>query len=301
MNFCQRRAGQSLAEPPATKISTPRGPVECAVAGEGPTILALHGGMGGHDQSWLLARSLLADPQGYRIVAPSRPGYLGTPLRVGRAPEDQADAYADLLDALGIPTVAVAAVSAGGPSALQFALRHPARCWGLVLVSACSGRLATPPAIIAQLRVLRLVALVPGLAAIMRRRAERNPQNLARRSIADPLIRERTLNHPVAGALLRALQLGIFDRLRQRLPGTINDTTRFAGLDAYPIARLAVPVLVVHGKADRVVSFAHAEAVAGQVPHAALMAIENGEHVALFTHLDEVRTRAARFLAQHRP
>lgn len=301
MNSCQRRAGQSLAEPPATKISTPRGPVECAVAGEGPTILALHGGMGGHDQSWLLARSLLADPQGYRIVAPSRPGYLGTPLRVGRAPEDQADAYADLLDALGIPTVAVAAVSAGGPSALQFALRHPARCWGLVLVSACSGRLATPPAIIAQLRVLRLVALVPGLAAIMRRRAERNPQNLARRSIADPLIRERTLNHPVAGALLRALQLGIFDRLRQRLPGTINDTTRFAGLDAYPIARLVVPVLVVHGKADRVVLFAHAEAVAGQVPHAALMAIENGEHVALFTHLDEVRTRAARFLAQHRP
>ena len=279
----------------------PRGPVECAVAGEGPTILALHGGMGGHDQSWLLARSLLADPQGYRIVAPSRPGYLGTPLRVGRAPEDQADAYADLLDALGIPTVAVAAVSAGGPSALQFALRHPARCWGLVLVSACSGRLETPPAIIAQLRVMRLVALVPGLAAIMRRRAERNPQNLARRSIADPLIRERTLNHPVAGALLRALQLGIFDRLRQRLPGTINDTIRFAGLDAYPIERLAVPVLVVHGKADRVVSFTHAEAVAGQAPHAALMAIENGEHVALFTHLDEVRTRAARFLAQHRP
>ncbi len=301
MNSCQRRAGQSLAEPPATRISTPRGPVECAVAGEGPTILALHGGMGGHDQSWLLARSLLADPQGYRIVAPSRPGYLGTPLRVGRAPEDQADAYADLLDALGIPTVAVAAVSAGGPSALQFALRHPARCWGLVLVSACSGRLETPPAIIAQLRVMRLVALVPGLAAIMRRRAERNPQNLARRSIADPLIRERTLNHPVAGALLRALQLGIFDRLRQRLPGTINDTIRFAGLDAYPIERLAVPVLVVHGKADRVVSFTHAEAVAGQAPHAALMAIENGEHVALFTHLDEVRTRAARFLAQHRP
>lgn len=301
MNSCQRRAGQSLAEPPATRISTPRGPVECAVAGEGPTILALHGGMGGHDQSWLLARSLLADPHGYRIVAPSRPGYLGTPLRVGRAPEDQADAYADLLDALGIPTVAVAAVSAGGQSALQFALRHPARCWGLVLVSACSGRLEIPPAIVAQLRVMRLVALVPGLAAIMRRRAERNPQNLARRSIADPLIRERTLNHPVAGALLRALQLGIFDRLRQRLPGTINDATRFAGLDAYPIARLTVPVLVVHGKADRVVSFAHAEAVAGQAPHAALMAIESGEHVALFTHLDEVRTRAARFLAQHRP
>jgi pimeloyl-ACP methyl ester carboxylesterase len=43
---------------------------------------------------------------------------------------------ASLLDLLGIERVAVVGVSAGGLSALQFALRHPGRTAALVLVAA---------------------------------------------------------------------------------------------------------------------------------------------------------------------
>lgn len=45
-------------------------------------VLALHGAMGGHDQSALL--SLAALPDSYRCVAVSRLSYLGTPQRSGK-------------------------------------------------------------------------------------------------------------------------------------------------------------------------------------------------------------------------
>jgi pimeloyl-ACP methyl ester carboxylesterase len=272
-------------------------PLDHTSTGEGTAILALHGGMGGLDQSQLLARALLGDAQGFRVIAVSRPGYLDTPIEAGRTPEHQADLYAQLLDNLGIESVVVAAVSAGGLSALQFAIRHPRKCRALILVSCCTGRLETPPEIQSRLRVMPLLARVPGLAALMRWKIARSSEETARRSIADPEIRARTFGHAEAGAMLRALQLSVFDRLRERLPGTINDVTLFAELDRTAFDQISAPALIIHGSADRVVPFSHAQAAAKGLPRGELFAIEGGEHVALFTHLDEVRARTAKFLS----
>ena len=63
---------------------------------------------------------------GHRFAAASRFGYLGSSLPGAALPADQADAYA-LLDALGIDAAAVFGYSGGGPSAIQFALRHADR------------------------------------------------------------------------------------------------------------------------------------------------------------------------------
>ena len=81
---------EKWAEPHPAMIETRLGRVECAVSGEGPAILLLHGAMGGCDQSLLLGRSALGN-SGFRFIAVSRPGYLGTPLASGKAPEHQAD------------------------------------------------------------------------------------------------------------------------------------------------------------------------------------------------------------------
>src|SRR5690606_34600755 len=68
------------------------------------------------------------------LLAPSRPGYLRTPLQVGTTPGAQAKAYADLLDTLEITEqVIVMGASAGGPSAIEFAARYPERTAALVL------------------------------------------------------------------------------------------------------------------------------------------------------------------------
>lgn len=268
-----------------------------ASVGEGPPILALHGGMGGLGQSRLLARALFGAAKGYRVITVSRPGYPGTPIEAGRTPEEQADLYTQVLESLDTGAAIVAAVSAGGPSALQFALRYPHRCRALILVSCCTGRLETPPAILSRLRAMTWLAHVPGLASLMRWRIARAFGETARRSISDPEVRARTLGHPEAGPMLRDLQLDMFERLRERLPGTINDTSLFAKLQPVPFERISAPALVIHGKADCVVDFRHAQTAARQMQRAELFAIEDGEHVALFTHLDEVRARTSRFLA----
>jgi pimeloyl-ACP methyl ester carboxylesterase len=276
-----------------TFVITPRGPVEYAEYGEGSAVLALHGAMGGWDQSLLLARTVAAT--GHRFVGISRPGYLGTPLAPARSPEEQADLYAAVLHALGIHDAAVMAVSGGGPSAIQFALRHRARCRGLVLVSTCSGKVETRLPLAFQL--LRLAARWPWLAATMERKAARDPEAAVRRSIPDPVLRERTLRDPEAGPLFRELLASTSDRMAHRLPGTLNDVA-VTRTRTYPLERIAVPVLVVHGTNDRAVPFAlHGKVLAERIPRAELVALEGGEHVAIFTHRDEARAGVVRFLA----
>src|SRR5262249_14096786 len=73
--------------------------------------------------------------RGFRVIAPSRFGYLRTPLPPDgdASPMAQADAYVCLLDALQLDKVAVLGVSAGAPSAMQLCLRHSERCAAMVL------------------------------------------------------------------------------------------------------------------------------------------------------------------------
>ncbi len=85
-------------------------------------------------------------------------------------------------------------------------------------------------------------------------------------------------------------------RMAQRLPGTQNDIVQSRQAFSYPLERIPVPVLVVHGIADQAVPFAQAKGLADRVPGAELLTIEGGEHVSLFTHLHEIRTRIRQFL-----
>ena len=93
--------------------------------------------------------------------------------------------------------------------------------------------------------------------------------------------------------------MSTFDQAALRLPGTENDiaVTRAA---TYPLEQIAVPVLIVHGTGDRLVPFTqHGRSLAARIPGAELLAIEGGEHVAIFTHRNEVRARVTRFLREH--
>ena len=113
-------------------ITTRCGAIEYQERGAGVPLLMVHGSGGGHDQGMAFAGGLAQ--RGIRVIAMSRFGYLRTPMPADASPAAQADAHVCLLDALGIQQAAVLGGSAGGPSALQMAIRHPDRVSAMVLL-----------------------------------------------------------------------------------------------------------------------------------------------------------------------
>ena len=103
-------------------VRTRHGLLEYSVTGDGPPVLAVHGAGGGYDQGLLLAR--VYGGGGCRWIVPSRFGYLRSVLPADSSTAAQADAFADLLDSLGVERVAFLAMSGGVPPSLQFAERY---------------------------------------------------------------------------------------------------------------------------------------------------------------------------------
>jgi 2-hydroxy-6-oxonona-2,4-dienedioate hydrolase len=123
----------------STIVNTTYGPIEYAEIGQGSLVLAIHGTGGGFDQGLLTAKSFLGEDvvNTHRIIAPSRFGYLKTPMPSSfsdASPAAQADAHSTLLDALGVnQKVTVIGASAGALSAAEFAVKYPDRVSTLVL------------------------------------------------------------------------------------------------------------------------------------------------------------------------
>src|SRR5260221_8343517 len=134
--------GRKKAEQVSHLVRTERGLIEYRSVGQGPAVLVLNGGHTnchsplGHEAFFLA--------QGYELIIPSRPGYSRTPSSTGKRAEAFADALMSLLDLLQLDQVIVVGISAGGPTALQLAGRHPERVSKVILQNAATdGRYAS--------------------------------------------------------------------------------------------------------------------------------------------------------------
>ena len=130
------QARQRISSENSKVVETACGLIEYAEAGpkNGSVVLDVHGASGGFDQGLYIGRDLIE--KGFRVIAPSRFGYIRTPLpeEGNLSVQSQAEAYACLLDTLEITDpVGVFGVSAGSVSSLKFAHLYPERTNALIV------------------------------------------------------------------------------------------------------------------------------------------------------------------------
>lgn len=272
------RAAERRVSAGARTAATRFGPLEYADRGAGQPVLVVHGAAGGFDQGLLMAGPLAA--RGYRLIAPSRFGYLGSSMPPGADPAMQADAFAALLDRLGIGRTDVVAISAGAWSALAFAARHPERCQRLVLLVPADylpegTKIHGGPVAGAVFRsdfaawtAVRLTPLAPG--ALSRIMLGVDPKVLA---AADPEEKARV------DAILQSLA-----PIGRRRAGMALDIRTAAERRPLDLAAIRCPVLAVSAEDDAFGTAARARLVASQVEDGRTLIFPTGGHALVGRH-----------------
>ena len=270
-------------------IETDIGKVEYARQGSGPAVLISHGAGGGYDQALFVGREMLGPD--HDIIAPSRFGYLRTPVPEAGSPSAQADAYAALLDRLNVDKAIVLGISAGAPSAIEMALRHPERVSALLLIvprAYAPGREVGAEDSPQNRTVMAMMERGADFAFWLALRLARRP--IVRFLGVPPALDEAA--DPLERARLTRIMQSILP-LSQRVRGIENDGA--ASVGPWPLEKIAVPTFVMSAEDDLFGTLPAARFTAGHIPGAELMVVESGGHL-LVGRGDEIRARIADFL-----
>jgi pimeloyl-ACP methyl ester carboxylesterase len=290
-----RAAQERIRSLGSRMIETAYGPVEYATLGKGEPVLVVHGAIGGFDQGLFLAHNI--DLTHYQAISVSRFGYLGTPVPAGATLDLQADAYAGLLDALGIRQAAVFAVSAGSTSALRFVARHPQRVSGLVLLSPdAPGEvyMNLPPRFVFDV-LFRSDLFYWAMITFFRKRVRTSfglvPKD-ATFTLQDAALVDQVLDSDLPSS--------------RRMDGIVFETytyedefkTFLTPANRFPLSQIETPTLVINAADDPISLPENVRVLAEQMPHGRLYLLPDGGHL-LFGHADEVKAEIDHFLRDH--
>ena len=259
-----KESKERLAAYGAETVQLSYGNMSYVDTGEGETILSVHGIFGGYDQAYDTCKDFSSD---YRIIAPSRFGYLGSDILGDGTPAEQATAYVELLDKLGIDKVYLLATSAGGSVAIRFALDYPERTKGLVLY--CSAmpftekpekysEYAGPPAFLCNDFTMFLIS-----------------------PLFDPIMgmEPSTIYSMLPGVILDA---------------SVTNVDMARNYDNYRIEDLQVPTLIFHAKDDKLASYTDTEKAIKRFPNCTFIPFENGGHL-MTGHGEEIKEAISKF------
>lgn len=282
-----RRGRDHLAALHAQVAKTPLGTIEYLLEGEGPFVLVSHGITGGVDQGQGLASTYLGP--GYRLVLPSRFGYLGSSMPPGATPEMQSEAFLQLLDTLGIARVFVMGNSAGGTAALHFAINHPERCRGLVLIS------SNVPGDTAGLPPKPAMAMVFGSDFVYWAAVRLFAKGMLGMFVPPGMLAQ--MGREKTAALANEIMLGSLP-ISRRTRGVLFDmfTSNPSINKGLEYARITTPTLVVHAADDPAPPIEGARLLARSIPGAQLAEFDGGGHL-LMGREKEVQERIRAFIA----
>ncbi len=274
-------------------LPTRCGPIEYQEAGTGVPLLVVHGSGGGHDQGMAFAGTLAQ--HGVRVIAMSRFGYLGTPMPADASADAQADAHVCLLDALGIGRAVVMGGSAGVPSALQMAIRHPDRLSALILLVPLAYKPATeadsapPMPAWVEATMMRLIgsdflfwaALHVARDQVIKVVLATPPELLATTS-------------PKERARVNAMLDNILP-VSTRADGLRSDSSVGKHLAPSPLESVRVPTLIVSARDDGYGTYASAQYTASRIAGAKFIGFDQGGHTWV-GHDDEVMAEIMKLL-----
>jgi pimeloyl-ACP methyl ester carboxylesterase len=239
---------------------------------QNPTVVLLHGG--GIDHALLawddLIPSLLF--AGYHVLAPDLPGHGDSPsVDVTEQASDPFDCVGEMMAAWQVEQAVFVGVLSGATLALRYALEHPERVERLVLVG--SAGLADEHAWPPLRRGLRTVLGLDGLPWWAVARSQR-----VARGVVSWLVRP---DSPGFDRVLRQVR----EAAKQATDGPPTaffdldaDSTPQGGGRAPSLAKLSMPVLLIHGASDPVVPVSAAARLADELPNAHLEVFEGGRH-----------------------
>jgi pimeloyl-ACP methyl ester carboxylesterase len=274
-------------------LATDAGPIEYAERGAGLPLLSIHGAGGGFDQGLANAADLIGD--GFRVIAPSRFGYLRTPVPRDVSAVAQADAHAALLMELRLPKAVVLGVSTGARSAVELALRHPEMVAALILVapalySPSNAVVPEPPRRSALARTI----VDSGLDFAWRAALRFMPSRLVR-FVGVPPALLAILSGEARARVMRSVRN--IQPLSQRFIGLQLD--ELADLPQVPLQRIAAPTLILSAQDDPLDTLPAAEFTARRIRGARLVTYETGGHL-LAGREAQARSAVRGFLAKAR-
>ena len=264
-------------------VSTRWGAVEYAERGSGDPVLVVHGIFHNCVGGLLSVR----DFSDRRFIAPSRFGYLGSNMPLDATPAHQADALADLLDALGIGQIDVIGESAGATSALQLALSHPEKVKHLAVLV---GNLPGSPTAVVQ----------PSLAKLFNRQLPL----WVLRTFAPSMMVRLVAGLPKGFAMSREDARFVTEFIDSLFPVSPEgvDFDAFvsnADVNDYNLEAINVPTLIIHTKDDQVASHEASKRAAERIPGARFVSLESGGHLML-GQTNIIRDELADFFAERR-
>ena len=274
-------------------LATRCGPIEYQEAGTGRPLLVVHGSGGGHDQGMAFAGALAQ--HGIRVIAVSRFGYLRTPMPADASPAAQADAHVCLLDALGIEQAAVMGGSAGGPSAMQLAIRHPERVSALVLMVPLAWKPDALPA--------SAPALPPFVETMLMKLVGSDflfwsALHVARNQVIAWVLATPPEQVAAVSPQERARVDAMLERIlpvSARAAGLASDSVLGKSLKRHALESIQAPTLVVSARDDGYGTYTGAQYTASQIKGAKFLGFDHGGH-AWVGHDDAVRTEILKLL-----
>lgn len=259
-------------------VSSSLGKISYMDEGTGEAILISHGIFGGYDQAYVSLKTLVSAD--FRKIAPSRFGYPGSDVPPNPTPRNQAKAFLDLLNQLGIEKAYVISTSAGGAAGIMFASSYPERVKGLILLSSgvptykksreeITGMMG-PPAVFVNDFPIWFVTKYFGF--------------VFRAMFASEI--DKSLYETMLPVVPR--KKGI------KIDETITNLDMDLNYDDYEVERITAPVLVVHAKDDPMAKYDSVERFIARI-HAKTAVFETGGHL-ITGHGDAVSVAIKKFI-----